>query len=338
MIVNAYGVLAIFVALVEALGAGVLAVVAVRTLRASTGAGEPGVQAEARRSLLFLLALLACGLSLASLPLWGVLLQSYVPHWDGVLCITGVLRVGTGSAGAPGWLPGLAQATTVLHSSVLALGGSAALMHLAGRDAPAGTLPRRQLTALLLLAVLAAGAAATETAYIVIPKTEQFLASGCCTTRASLAPQLSGSPLGVGGAQAVAAAYSFPALLLAALFSIRLPGDSRWVAARDVLRVAGAALVLALGWRFVVQVVAPAQLGLPLHHCAYCLVARAPETLIGIGLLVLPVLAALWTAGARLIGAVEGPALARLERRLDRAAMAAALGALGFFAVQWAVT
>ena len=57
---------------------------------------------ENRGYLLFLSALTLFIISLAGWPLLYALLQSYVPQWDGVMCIYGVTRIGAGASGSSG--------------------------------------------------------------------------------------------------------------------------------------------------------------------------------------------------------------------------------------------
>ncbi len=382
MIVNALAILALFVAAVELIGGGALVTAAVRGWRRLGGhalsehgrrrrstasdrtasdrtasnrpasnrpaSDRPGAteSAESLRHLLFLLVAVLAGLSLVSVVLWGLLLESYVPQWEGVRCVVGVLKVGTGSQGAAGWLPALADVTAVLRVALLLGAGAAVAVHLASRDQPAGALTRRQLALALMVGLVAIGAAATETAYIVIPKAERFLAAGCCSTAgitSSSAGLLLGRAAWTGTASTGTAATFFgaPALVLSVVLfrGQQLPAAGTWThrAVTDVVRVAVAGAVLIGGLLFVNDLVAPAALGLPLHQCTYCLAAAAPETLVGLALLATPLLAVSWGAAARWLGPGEGPTVDALRRSLDRIAAFSTLAAVGFFAVAWGV-
>ncbi|MHC4913676.1 MAG: hypothetical protein ACYTE5_11870 [Planctomycetota bacterium] len=338
MIVNAPGVLGILLAVVESVAGGVLLVVAWRGLRAAGATSDRSIAWEPLRHLVLLLALLLAILSAVSLFVWLLLLQSYVPQWEDVRCIVGVLRIGTGSEGATGWLPTLADATSLLRAALLFAAGAGVVLHVVGRDRPEGPLRRRHLAALLVVGFLAVGGAATQTAYIVIPKTERFRQTGCCTTTAWIAAEKAQAPHAPSEARRDAAFYAIPALVLGAGAAAKLRSGWRTPAAADIVRVTGSTLVLVAGLHFVADVVAPARLGLPLHRCTYCLAAEAPETLAGLALLALPMLAAVWCAAARWLGPGEGPTFAKLETALGRLSILGLFGAVAFFMGEWVVS
>src|SRR5688572_24635059 len=102
MILNSYTILCAFIAVLRLLlGLGVLA------LAAGAWRRLPGDRdrLEDRSYFVFLLTLTLLALNLASWPLLYLLLQSYVPHWAGVMCVYGVTRVGEGSVGPARLLP-----------------------------------------------------------------------------------------------------------------------------------------------------------------------------------------------------------------------------------------
>ena len=119
MILNAFAVLALLFLAALLVAGAVLAGTVLRagrgTLLGSRDGGDPA------RALTVQLVGLIAFLSIASVALWGLLLQSYVPQWDGLRCAEGVLRVGTGSEGSPGYLPGLARAASWKFPSLLFL-------------------------------------------------------------------------------------------------------------------------------------------------------------------------------------------------------------------------
>ena len=111
-----------------------------------------------------------------------------------------------------------------------------------------------------------------------------------------------------------------------------IPWFAGAAAIRHLVRIAGSGIVLITGLRYVSDVVAPEGLGLPLHRCIPCLLERAPETMLGLVLLAVPLLAAGWAAALGALGGGDGPFADRVTRGLDRVALFALLGALVFFA------
>ncbi len=339
---NAFGVLALVVVAIEAITGGTLCVTAARAIRRMRAADRlaPAAQDDATRHLLVLLATLLATLSLVSLALWGLLLQSSVPNWIGVRCIAGVVKVGTGSTGAAGWLPTLASATTALRLALLLGAGAAVVLHIVARDRPGGTLSRRHVGALGVVGVLAIAAASVQSTYVLIPKQEQPLASGCC----SVVPQTTSElelrapvPAAGIGARLLAAGLGSSALLLAVpVGRSDVAGAKSTVS--ELAQIGGYALFTWAGLQFVSGVVAPARLGLPLHHCIYCLVAGAPETIVGLGLLVTPAIAVTWRSAARWIVPGEGATYDRVEQTLGRAAVFASVATPVFFGVQWGIS
>jgi hypothetical protein len=338
LIINAPGILAALLALGEiAAGIAILWVVG-PGLRSADRTAEGVVGRESLRHLLLLLVLLVATLSAVSLFLWMLLLQSYVPQWFGVRCIVGVLRVGTGSEGAPGWLPALALATSGLRGALLFAAGAGVVLHLVGRDRQPGEISRRHRGALAVVGLLAVASAATEVAYIVVPKQAQHLASGCCSAAPPMVVDDVQNPLASGEAGAITGLYVACAMALSIALAVWLRREGGRRILGDVLRVGGGSILLISGLRFVADVIAPARLGLPLHRCTFCLTAEAPETLVGLALLVVPALAAGWRATARWLGPAAGSSAAGLGRSLDRTALFGALGSLVFFSGEWLAT
>src|SRR5205085_9843824 len=108
-------------------------------------------------------------------------LQSYVPEWPGIMCIYGVTQIGSGSTGISRFLPGLVRLVQALKPAVIFAGGSWFVLYLLNRRTQSVPLAGRALLLLVVVGILAAGEAAAETAYLLIPKKEQALAAGCCT-------------------------------------------------------------------------------------------------------------------------------------------------------------
>ncbi len=337
MIVNAYALLALFVIFLE-LGAGLALVgVAVRGLRRRRAAAAAAAGEDPLRHLLLLLLLLLSGLAAASIALWLLLLQSYVPTWSGVRCVVGVLKVGSRSLGAPGWLPGLAAATFWLRFGLLFGGGLALVLHVCGRDAPEGPPGRGHLAVVLAAGIVAVAGAVAESAWIVIPKAEQRLAAGCCTTVPGGPPGVDRAPMPSADAARLAYLFAGVALAAAALVVVHARRRSPRLGVLEVASPLAAAGALVLGLRFVADVVAPHRLGLPLHHCAWCLFADYPETFVGMALLFAPVFVLCWRALLLPLSPARGGVFRSTVTWLDRSALFGLLGAPAFFITEWVI-
>ena len=315
MILNAYSVLAAFVGILE-LGLGAfVAILSARALRRRRGGASPGE--DLRESHLPLLLLAAGALlvvSVAAWPLLYLLLDSYVPQWEDVMCIQGVVRIGTGSAGPAGWMPLLVAALQVTKPLLVFAMGTALVVHLANRRTTTAPLSGRLLATLVAAGALAVLDAGVELAYLAIPKEDPSLSRGCCTLSAGGAE----TDAAQRGDASTEAARALRTRLLAGFgFAMLSMAGWTWYAARrsrggptharrGTLALFLAALAtLPLGVIFLREVAAPAFLGLPEHHCAYCLVTSAPLGLLDIGLFLLGVFATCWACLLRWLAGVD---------------------------------
>lgn len=304
MILNAYTILVLFTNLLRwpaallTLSLGVFALVT--WIRASTV--EDRKRVEDRSYLLIMLVVLLLGLNILSWPLFYFLLQSYVPQWAGVMCIYGVTRVGTGSEGPSGYLPALITAVQFIKPALVFACGAWFVVYLANRQTSSGVLTRRVLIGAIVLGALSLADSSLEAAYVVIPKTENLPNAGCCAAArpdwldSGLAPR---SRLGEASAGPLYAAYFFvnglaiTGLLGHALFPNRRPRDL-WLVILFVTVLASIPISLL----FLTEIAAPRILHLPLHHCAYDLVTRAPESVAGMVLFVFGAFAVGWACVA----------------------------------------
>lgn len=281
MILNAYSVLAAFLAAVQLLLGIAVTAAGVAALR-----GPRHDDAEARFYLPFLLATVLVAVAAVSWPLLFLLLQSWVPEWPGVMCIQGVTRVGENGFGPERWLPRLLDALQWTKPLLAFLTGAWLLLHLANRRTRTGPLTRRVLLAMVAAGVVAAADATAEGAYLFIPKQESSFASGCCTIAEAGSPPAPDS----GFPHATEAFFGLLALVGGgAAYGMRRP-----TRARAAPVAAGALLTLLVGAVFLRDELSPRVRGTPLHRCAYCLLADAPWTLLGVALLVLGAFAAGW--------------------------------------------
>jgi hypothetical protein len=309
MILNAYAVLDALLGLLRfGLGVLVLGLGVSAWLTWRRVAGPEGKKVlEDRCYLLFLLAGLLLWLNVAAWPLFYLLLQSYVPQWPGVMCIYGVTRIGTGSLGPARFLPPLVQTLQATKPALVFLSGAWFVLYLVNRRTRTAPLTGRVLVVLLAAGLLAVADAAAESAYLAIPKKEQFLSAGCCTgifdaeahaarllpqalTPADAVPWLYGAYYTVNGGMVLG-------LALAARQS-RTGLPAGWLGAL----LAGAVLSVAVNVVFLVDVAAPRLLHLPYHHCPYDLVPRAPGSVVAAVLFVAGFFAVGWACVAAWLG------------------------------------
>jgi len=306
MILNAFSVLAVFAALLRVVLGLVVVFVGVRAIRRHRRAAA-GTD-ENRFYLLVSMSATLLGLVLVSWPLLYLVLQSYVPQWPGVMCIRGVTRIGTGSVGAASYLPGLVGFLEVTKPALIFVSGAWLVLHFANRRDRVGALMGRAFWALLLCGVWATVDGAAELAYLIIPKQEASLAAGCCSVEPALLsvagpfrPPLPGSASVEDHTWLGVAFFSLGAALVVILsLALRRAarGGTPWLA----LALVGALVSLPLGVAFLGAVAAPAFLRLPYHQCGYCLIASAPESLVGIALYVGGAFGIGWACIARWLG------------------------------------
>jgi hypothetical protein len=262
---------------------------------------------EDRSYFLFHLAVVLLLLNLASWPLFYLLLQSYVPEWPGVMCIYGVMRVGTGSMGPSRFLPGLLTTLQVLKPALVFVTGAWFVLHMINRRTRTAPLMPRVLLMLVLLGLVAVADAALEGAYLVIPKKEEFLAAGCCTASLDDRSSSTGLVSGVLASDEAGPWVSWTyygvnvGMCLALAGSVHLIRRRPAGAPLTALGV-GAAVSLPVNVVFLSAIAAPVLLHLPFHHCPYDLLPAVPESVVAIALFVLGSFAVLWACVAGWFG------------------------------------
>lgn len=314
MIVNAFSVAAVFAAFLRAALALLVLVAGARAIRGHRRSrGTP----EERFYLLVAACTVLVALAVVSWPLLYVVLESYVPEWPGVMCIEGVTRIGTGSVGAAAWLPRLLAFLAFTKPLLVFVSGAWLVLHLVNRRDRTGALTGRVLALLVAAGLLALVDSAAETAYLLIPKQEKFLAAGCCAGETGGEALSAALPLLATRRDGAVLTWAFLAvgsgLVLLLTAAIRR-GRGPWLA----LSLAGSLVSLPLGFAFLVGVAAPGFLRTPYHACAYCLVGQRPESLVGIALYVLGAFGVGWAALARPRGGGAGEGIALPLLRMAR--------------------
>jgi hypothetical protein len=341
MILNAYAVLDSFVIALRLVVAVLVVGLALRSWRCwRRGAGEAHVL-EDRNYLLLLLAFLLLFLNLASWPILYLLLDSYVPEWPGVMCIYGVTQVGSGSAGLSRCLPGLLRTVEILKPVLVFSSGAWVMLYLANRGTVHAPLWGRILLVSMGLGTLAAIEAATEAAYLAIPKHEEFLAAGCCTAAAGDDSRFLPSAFLNDDARSwlSAAYFTVNAGMILTLFYAVARQPHRPRLSRLSILLLGAAAASVASAVFLIDVAAPTWLHLPHHHCAYDLIPRVPEAVLGIASFVLGTFAIGWACVAGWLGDCREtqPALAAQVRAMLVIALFAYLGSLVLVIVEFAL-
>jgi hypothetical protein len=345
MIVNAYAVLDGFLSVLRlsvGLSLLVLGFTAWRMWMTGELALEDRKKLEDRSYLVFLMAGLLLGLNAVSWLLFYLLLKSYVPQWPGVMCIYGVTRIGTGSIGPSRFLPGLVSALQISKPALVFLSGAWFVLYLLNRATRTAPLTGRVLGLVLATALLGVADAAAEGAYLVIPKHEEFLASGCCTDALDVKAQgtrlLSPIPEEEQSDLWLYAAYYSSNMAMVLLLGWSARGDrlvpTRWL----VPLLLGAALCLSTNAVFFVEVAAPHLLHLPYHRCPYCPM-EAPETLVASLLFLLGTFSVGWACLAAWLGQSDEslPLLPATVARLLRFGCCAYLGSLVMMSLELAL-
>ncbi len=340
MILNAYAVLDGFVSLLR-LGLGLwilgLGWFAWRSWGRHERDAEGRQTLEDRAHLLLLLAGVLLWLNVLSWPTFYLLLQSYVPQWPGVMCIYGVTRIGTGSLGVSRYLPPLVTALQAIKPALVFLSGAWFVLHLVNRRTRTAPWTGRVLVLLLGSGLLGVADAAAEITYLVIPKQEEFLSAGCCTTAFAEASDASRflPKIRVDSRNApwlYAAYYAVNVGLALTLAISSRPGRRRLSAARLLPIALTAVLSAAVNALFLVEVAAPRLLHMPDHHCAYDLVAKAPMSLVAVALFIAGGFCVGWAFVAARLG--DGPeSRPFLPEMIGRLLYSGFLGYLGSVAI-----
>lgn len=301
MLLNGYTVLSVFLCVTRLLIA--VAVVAVglsvrRMLKHSSGIDQQQT-IENRGYLLFLSASVLIALNVVSWPVLYLVLQSYVREWPAIMCIYGVTKIGAGTIGASRFLPALVTTLQWTKPLVVFVSGAGFVLYLINRRTPSGPILNRVLLALLLTGGVTVADSLVEIGYLTIPKSEVRVAGGCCTTTLEAVTQASKFTPGLRVPESqrpylIAACYALnlavmAGLLLNVLQPRRGNGPLTW------LLYAGALLSIPVSLLYLVEIAAPAILGLPFHHCAYDLISVAPESTLAVGLFLLGCFSVGWS-------------------------------------------
>ena len=179
------------------------------------------------------------------------------------------------------------------------------VLHLVNRQTRTASITAPVLVCLLAAGIVAAVDAATELAYLAIPKKEEFLAAGCCSAgidRSHDARRLVPLPgLSSDMENRLPTVYYATnlgaAALLAAMVRFRL-ASTKWI----IPLACVAAATLFVNRAYLVEVAAPRLLHQPDHHCPYDLVEAAPASIAAVGLFVAGSFCTGWACCVRWVG------------------------------------
>ncbi|HUY35781.1 MAG TPA: hypothetical protein VMV69_23760 [Pirellulales bacterium] len=355
MSANGYAVIGGFLELLRFGAASVAVVLGARTLCFSSRASRSRLENSSYLSAL--LAYLLLGLALASWIVLYLLLDSFVPESPGAMCIYGVTRIGDGSPGLTGWLPSLIAGVQIMKPVLVFVAGAVVVLYWLYRRAGTPTLLPRFVAGLLALGVLSLGDVAAETTYLLVPKRDVPLTTGCCSPAA--ADLRSAIPAENDDTRWLPPAYFACHLLMVGLLwcggrwegyprtavvvrASRLPRGSgsdphdappsaTWL----LTALAASVATLYVSARFLVDVAAPALLHLPYHHCLYDMVGTVKESAVAIGLLLWGTFCVGWACVAAWCGRSPDtlPFLASDIRQFWNWALLGYLGSAAMFAV-----
>jgi hypothetical protein len=312
MVLNGYTILSIFLCLMRLILSLIVVSVAFTSWRMSrrTLTPEQTETVENRSYLLFLSGTVLIGINVVSWPIMYLLLQSYVQEWPSAMCIYGITQIGAGTLGTSRFLPALLTGLQWTKPLLVFLSGAGYVLYRINRRTQTAPLQNRVLLVLLLIGASTFVDSAVEGAYLIIPKTEIRLAGGCCTNALEFIEQESKFRPRIRFTETqrpylFTAYYSLNLAMIAGLFYYVAFKPSQTRRPWQWLLLLGGLLSIPVSLLYLIEIAAPAILGLPFHHCAYDLISAAPESVAGVGLFLLGCFSVGWSFIAREFGSCD---------------------------------
>lgn len=309
MVLNGYTILSVFLCLMRLLLGVVVVLVGVSARRLSRRAPEieQTELVENRSYLLFLLATVLIALNVISWPILYLLLQSYVQEWPSVMCIYGVTKIGSGTLGVSRFLPALLTGLQWTKPLVVFVSGAGYVLYLINRRTQTAPILNRVLLVLLLTGIVTVVDSVVEVAYLTIPKTEIQLAGGCCTNTLESVRQISKFTPQIRVNEQLrpyltTAYYSVNLAMIIGLLAQFMPATRQRDGKRNWVLFVGSLLSIPVSLLFLIEIAAPAILGLPFHHCPYDLISAAPESVVAVVLFLLGCFSVGWSCVAARFG------------------------------------
>jgi hypothetical protein len=288
MILNAFALTSLFVGIISLcliVMAAATAVSSRRRLKKSRGADERA-SAEDRIHLSLLLLFTAFLLRLTTWPLFYILLHSLIPLVPGAMCIFGVTQV----------MPSFVAFIQILKPLAFFLVGGWVIFY--GLDLTLKTrlLVGQSVTYLMVVSTVAALDAAAELLFVFL-FAPPGVAVSCCTAIADLViPSSPLLPLPLFGAR-----YDHLLVVLyhtVSLGMVALMGFLIWrkLVQRFALNLVGLGTIANGGITYGAfkEYLGPHLMGLPDHHCLYCLLQYRPVSILILGLFILGSFSAVW--------------------------------------------
>ena len=340
MIVNPFSVLELFLCLLRMIFAVAILVTALRLIWRRKHWEEE--QVVRRSYLVYYLVALHVGLSVVSWPVLYATLQSYVKQWPQVMCIYGVTKIGAASVSISKFLPYLVNGLQVTKPILVFLSGCCAILYWVNRSTYSSPLFVRVLIVAVIVSAVSVIDGGIETAYLIIPKKEEYAQMACCSaapsaefSTARFLPESAGADTDERNVWVIAhfmvCALGIATLAAAVIF-INSRSAQRYLLGSLFLVAVG----IPVGIRFLLEAGAPAALGLPYHHCAYDLVQVAPEGALGVAIHLFGWFAIGWAAVLHWFGTVRetSGAAGTLIKRVLFMALCAQLGSTTIWLIE----
>ena len=301
MILNVLSITEIFIALISLvlmIWAGILSLILFLRWRAAPTAEERS-EVEKRSHLVFLVAVVLLGIRLFNWPLFYATLQSFVPDIDGAMCIFGVTQVKRITTGT----------SEIIKPVSFFLIGAWLLIHALDQRTETSPLMGRKLLFLSFTALVVIAESLLDI-FLMFKIAPGTLVS-CCTTVTDilqrptrLLPQAALGPryeavLNYGYYGSNILLVVAVGIYLKRLRALSLP---RWGAPVTGFLFLWAIFNAALFVLAQIEVHAPKIMGLPFHHCLYCLWQYVPDTILMYLLFVLGTSAIGWAFTLYLLG------------------------------------
>jgi hypothetical protein len=294
MIINAFALLSLFMGILTVClitAAAFSAVYFYRRLKRSDGPDERG-RAENGIHLSLLLIFTAFILRLISWPLFYFLLYSFVPLVPGAMCIYGVTRV----------MPVFVEFMQVLKPAAFFLVGGWLIFHQLDLSLKTHPLLKKSIRFLIIVSAIAWIDGAAEILFS-LTFSPPGVAVSCCTAVADIAlPASSLFPVPFFGVQyhgALMVAYhgfNIGLIVLTGFMFWRRQKKREWTPTGFMLFLT-AVLAFSNGvitYGAFKERIGPRLMGLPDHHCLYCLLQYRPVSIVILGLLILGSYLAMW--------------------------------------------
>jgi hypothetical protein len=254
---------------------------------------------EKRSHLVLLVAVVVLGIRLFNWPLFYATLQSFVQDIDGAMCIFGVTQVKR-------VITGISEIVKPLSFFLI---GGWLLVHLLDRKTQTSPLMGRKLYLLSGVAAIVVFESLVDIALML--KIAPGTLVSCCTTVTDILERptrlVPSAALGAQYASVLGYGYHVANFLLMAalgvcLRALRASSSNRW--RRPVLGLVFLFAILnaALFVLTQIEVYAPKIMGLPFHHCLYCLWQYVPDTILMYTLFVLGTSAIGWAFLLEMLG------------------------------------